>query len=77
VTPWTLHKVDELKAMLREQKLPVSGRKRELVDGWWSNVGAPKASPSLSDMLPLRKARSTTSVVSASRRCKREWTPPG
>ena len=27
-----LRKVDELKALLREQKLPVSGRKRELVD---------------------------------------------
>lgn len=27
-----LHKVDELKAMLRERGLPVSGRKRELVD---------------------------------------------
>ena len=38
-----LRKVDDLKALLREQKLPVSGRKRDLVDRLVEHLGGPKA----------------------------------
>lgn len=38
-----LRKVDELKAMLREANLPVSGKKRDLVDRLVSHLDGPKA----------------------------------